>query len=243
VIGHAGHDEAKLNPAVPCLKTNRSLFSLKGQIQHKAEFIRQYVPADVKIHLIGHSIGGYISLELLKIDDISKRIHHCYLLFPTFEYMAASPNGKRYMKIVQRFFKPIYVMAKVLQYIPQILLIAAIRIVFFICSIPYEYVETTLIMLRPSVFSKIVYMSDCEMEEVLQADYETIEKNKRRLKFIYSLSDGWTPVVYYKRLRDRIVDVEAEITDKFEHSFTMQSSYDMGVFVTEWIQENRVRSD
>lgn len=51
------------------------------------EFIRKYIPADVKIHLVGHSIGAYISLQLFEFDDISERIHHCYLLFPTLEYM------------------------------------------------------------------------------------------------------------------------------------------------------------
>lgn len=53
----------------------------------QVEFIRNNIQPDVKIHLIGHSIGAYMALQLLKIDDISKQIQHCYALFPTIEYM------------------------------------------------------------------------------------------------------------------------------------------------------------
>lgn len=60
------------------------IFSLNDK---QVEFIRKYIPSDVKIYLVGHSIGAYMSLQLMKFDDISERIHHCYLLFPTLEYM------------------------------------------------------------------------------------------------------------------------------------------------------------
>lgn len=40
--------------------------TLQGQIQHKLAFIRQFVPPDVRIILIGHSIGCYMILHMLE---------------------------------------------------------------------------------------------------------------------------------------------------------------------------------
>lgn len=54
------------------------------------EFIRKHIPSDVKIYLVGHSIGAYCALKLLQVDDIASRIQHCYFLFPTVEYMVSS---------------------------------------------------------------------------------------------------------------------------------------------------------
>jgi predicted alpha/beta hydrolase family esterase len=66
---------------------------LEGQIRHKLTFIRDYLPKDVKLILIGHSIGCYMILKLL--DDLeSHQVLRCFMLFPTIERMAESPKGQ-----------------------------------------------------------------------------------------------------------------------------------------------------
>lgn len=100
--------------------------------------------------------------------------------------------------------------------------------------------DTSLMYIRPSVLSKIVYMADDEMERIKEPDYALIEKNKNRLTFLYSTTDGWTPITYYERLISRIPEVKAQITDKFEHAFVLKSSHNMGALVSEWIHQNSV---
>lgn len=51
------------------------------------EFITRYIPAHVKIHLIGHSFGSYVITQLLKNEEINKRIHKAYLLFPAIDHV------------------------------------------------------------------------------------------------------------------------------------------------------------
>lgn len=70
------------------------LFDLEGQIEHKVDFIHRYVPSDVKITLVGHSVGCYIILKMLKNKRISHEVHMSYLLFPAIERIGSSPNGK-----------------------------------------------------------------------------------------------------------------------------------------------------
>jgi hypothetical protein len=57
------------------------LFSFQEQIDHKIDFIRQELESvKVPIILVGHSIGSYISLELLK--KFSDKVVYCIGLYP-----------------------------------------------------------------------------------------------------------------------------------------------------------------
>nr|XP_015212636.1 PREDICTED: lipid droplet-associated hydrolase isoform X3 [Lepisosteus oculatus] len=70
----------------------KDVFGLNGQIEHKLAFLKQHVPRDVKLVLIGHSIGCYIILEMMKRDP-GLRVLKSVLLFPTIERMAHSPQA------------------------------------------------------------------------------------------------------------------------------------------------------
>lgn len=61
------------NRLMPNENNNTHLYDINGQIKNKKEFIRRFIPNGCKIHLLGHSVGGYMSLELLKDDDVSER--------------------------------------------------------------------------------------------------------------------------------------------------------------------------
>lgn len=71
----------------------------------QAEFIKQYVPEDAKLHLVGHSIGSWLIMNLMRDEEIAKRVEKCYLLFPTVEYMKETPNGKFLNKFVRYLLK------------------------------------------------------------------------------------------------------------------------------------------
>lgn len=202
----------------------------------QVEFIRNHIPADVKIHLVGHSIGGYISLKLLKFEDMSKRIHHCYLLFPTIEYMAETPNGRLYTSTVQKYFKIFYYLSVFVSYWPCLVRKAIVSIAFWIRSIPSDFMSTVLMYIRPSVISKVACMADSEMLEIHEPDYDLIEENKHRLTFLYSTTDEWTPITYYERLVERITDVKAHVSDKFDHAFVLKSSKTMGKYLYYFIK-------
>lgn len=70
-------------------------------IELQIEFIKRYIPEDARLHLIGHSIGSWIILNILKDESITKRVTKCYLLFPTIEHMATTKNGWFFTTIVR----------------------------------------------------------------------------------------------------------------------------------------------
>ncbi|CAH2231651.1 jg19470 [Pararge aegeria aegeria] len=63
VIGHAGHEES-------LDKKNKYLFNLKDQLEHKLDLIENHINKNSKIHLIGHSIGAWMIIELIHKQSI-----------------------------------------------------------------------------------------------------------------------------------------------------------------------------
>jgi alpha-beta hydrolase superfamily lysophospholipase len=65
LVGHAGHGAAKQN--------GNRLFTLDEQIQHKVDFIQQYLLAknkNTQLILVGHSIGAFICMKLFHKPDL-----------------------------------------------------------------------------------------------------------------------------------------------------------------------------
>ena len=120
-VSHFGHDFPKdpvLAREIPSLSDNRDLFTLKGQTQHKVDFIKEYVPKDTKVTLVGHSIGCRMILDALHALDEEghagvRMVKRAYMLFPTIERMYASPNGPIHWHLVRKilqdeFWYPIF---------------------------------------------------------------------------------------------------------------------------------------
>lgn len=93
-IDHAGHSGLETNTYI-----------LQQQIQHKLDYITQWIPKSTNLILIGHSIGAHIAIEVMKsLPDV--RVARSFLLFPTIERMAISPNGARLApKFDSKFFR------------------------------------------------------------------------------------------------------------------------------------------
>ncbi|XP_027623737.1 lipid droplet-associated hydrolase isoform X2 [Tupaia chinensis] len=71
VISHAGHilapkDKKILTSEDPSAQEIKDVYGLHGQVEHKLAFLRAHVPEEVKLVLIGHSVGCYFSLQILK---------------------------------------------------------------------------------------------------------------------------------------------------------------------------------
>ncbi len=96
---------------------------------HKMHFINQYVPKNVKLHLIGHSIGSKICIELLTrfTESGDHRQAYAYLLFPTLERMAQTPNGQRMWPILGPLRKPLVLAVSLIYRLPESWLTALIR--------------------------------------------------------------------------------------------------------------------
>ncbi|XP_023164862.2 lipid droplet-associated hydrolase [Drosophila hydei] len=242
VIGHAGHDdppEASIRE-VPQLSGNAELFNLKGQIDHKIDFIKRYVPRHVKIHLIGHSIGAWMILQLLKEPEIRNRIKKSYLLFPTVERMMESPNGWVFTKVAMPLYSVFgYVFFNSFNWLPAWIRIFLIQIYFWIFAIPNHFVGTALKYTKPSVAEKVVFLADDEMARVSVLQRDIIEENLHLLKFYYGTTDGWVPVKYYNQLKLVFPQVDAQLDNmNIAHAFVLRHSKPMANIVSNMIKQH-----
>lgn len=225
---------------MPQLTGNQELFNLDGQITHKIEFIKKYVPSHVKIHLIGHSIGAWMILQLLQDQNIRSRIKKCYMLFPTVERMMESPNGWTFTKIAMPLYSVFgYVFFTAFNSLPIWLRIFLIQIYFWIFSIPKQFTGTALKYSKPSVAEKVVFLADDEMARVRGLQRELIAENLPLLKFYYGTTDGWVPVSYYEQLKRDFPKVDAQLdSKKIDHAFVLRHSKPMATIVSNMIQQN-----
>ncbi|KAJ8713951.1 hypothetical protein PYW08_007571 [Mythimna loreyi] len=105
VVGHAGHDEIK--NAKEKYPRTWTLYNTEGQIEHKLDLLNNYFDKRAKLHVIGHSIGAWMLMELLhKNDHLIERLSSVNLLFPTLQKFAATKNGKlvnNFVKYLHKF--------------------------------------------------------------------------------------------------------------------------------------------
>lgn len=202
------------------------------------EFIRTYVPDDVKIHLIGHSIGAWMLLELLKDAEVKAKIQHCYMLFPTIERMAVSSNGFWFTKVVQPLWFVLRYVYVLFSKLPVVLQVFLLSIYFFIMGIPRTFLGTALKYSRLSITDKVLHLANDEMRLVRDADTTTIRANMNLLKFYYGASDGWAPTAYCEQLKTKVPGLDATIDIyNISHAFVLRSSVQMGRLVAGWITE------
>lgn len=133
--------------------------SLLGQISHKVKAvnaIRRIYPkqrpgkdesdgaeSDVKLVVIGHSVGAYIGLHAL--EQTRDDIDGLQLLFPTVMHIAKAPKAKTLPlllatnKLVQRFILPLPLF--IISMLPAFVLLSILR---FFTGMPASGLQTTL---------------------------------------------------------------------------------------------------
>lgn len=215
---------------------------MEAQVAHKVDFIEHYIPSHVKIHLIGHSIGCWMILQILKErSDIKGQIRKCYFLFPTIERMVESPNGWMFTTVVLTIYNVFGFFIDLFYRLPFFLKFLMVSIYFWCSSTPKHFIGTTLQYLRPTVLEKVVFLAKQEMDRVVDLDIDIVTENKDLLKLYYGATDGWVPVKYYEDLKKRVPGIDASLDEhQTAHAFVLKSSEQIAKIVGEMVQKNRV---
>ncbi|XP_076170526.1 lipid droplet associated hydrolase sturkopf isoform X1 [Ptiloglossa arizonensis] len=241
VIGHAGHVQPPNNllSTMPNDSTWYQHYSLMAQLEHKKEFIKKYVPEDAKLHLIGHSIGSWMVLNILKDNFISKRVTKCYLLFPTIEHMAKTRNGRFFTRVVSRIAFILIFLCWILSCLPHFIVVFLISAFSLLYGIPGKYNKAIQELLNPRSLKNVIKMADEEMEIVKERDDDILSKHVDKLWFYYGNCDDWTPAVYYKDMIATHPRINAEFCKHgYHHSFVLQSDKEIGQIVGDLINKS-----
>jgi len=227
--------------------TTCDYLSLDGQIQHKLAYISAFVPAGKSLILIGHSIGCYMILKMLSNDTVNslmqfctrRSVSKCYLLFPTIERLAQSPNGQFYMPLLKYFRWTIPLITLPLLFLPYQIKRFLIEKYFGSGQLPECTIEATVKLLSPSSCTNCVYLANTELDSVCNLDIETVGKNIERLCFYYGTNDAWCPTEYYQTMKSLFPSGEIHLCPHgIQHAFVLKNSEDMASVVSDWLHLN-----
>uniref|UniRef100_A0A3B4FB47 Lipid droplet-associated hydrolase n=1 Tax=Pundamilia nyererei TaxID=303518 RepID=A0A3B4FB47_9CICH len=201
------------------------VFGLDGQVEHKLAFLRNHVPRETSLVLIGHSIGCYIILEMMKRNP-ERKVLKALLLFPTIERMAQSPQGKVMTPVLCHMRYVVYLPLFLLSLLPDRLKVGLIRLIFNLCG------------LFPRA-ANAMYLGGQEMRKVLKRDDTTIGKHLDKLIFYYGATDHWCPVHYYHDIKRDFPLGDFKLCENgFRHAFVLDAGREVAEMVFEWIRED-----
>ncbi|RKP05738.1 hypothetical protein THASP1DRAFT_19419 [Thamnocephalis sphaerospora] len=197
-LSHLGHTTATGD--IPPEKR-----TLDAQIQHKIDcfdLLRTRFPANTRFVLVGHSVGTYISLQVLQARP-SHGIARVICLFPTLCNILDTPNG-RTMHVSSQGGQGGIGTGSVRYRGP------APRISFAVArrrcvgaSLLHAVLHRRQCPITPVVGRNCLVMSRHEMAEIKELQADLIEKHLDKLIFYYGVGDGWSPVEHYKDLISR----------------------------------------
>ncbi|CAH4031338.1 lipid droplet-associated hydrolase [Pieris brassicae] len=239
VIGQAGHEEISVKTTSENLTSDSNSFILNGQIAHKHDLISNYISKQSKLHLIGHSIGGWQIIELIdRNPELVSRISSVNLLFPTIQKMAESPNGRFLNLFLRRIHWLLLIFLKLLRILPYWINSYLIYLYLSWHSLPSHYYERIAKVIDPNVMEKVLILAFDEMDTVTNLNKDAIKNIKHLTNVIYSKTDNWAPLAYIDDLKiyePQICLVEMEVS----HAFVLKSSKLVAEKAARFIKDKR----
>lgn len=232
-VGHIGHAHDLPQP-----KDTRHL-SLESQVEaagYAQAALLEAFPG-VSLILVGHSIGGYIAMQLARDNT------HVSLVIgiqPTISHMAQTPNGK----LLRHFFKPPF---------PQILSVLGYILVVtlpFLLPILYRtWSKHSLTVLKnfltnPQCTLAAMTMAGDEMVHVMELDVKLLAHLRPRLHILYSHTDLWVGSNSDEVIRVLGEDNASRV--KFTpvpHAFCISHSVETALAILPWVNEVTMSSD
>ncbi|KAM6968649.1 lipid droplet-associated hydrolase [Tautogolabrus adspersus] len=239
-VSHAGHcvpPDSMDMIEDPSSAEEGDVFGLSGQIEHKLAFLRKHVPRETSLVLVGHSIGCYIILEMMKRDP-DLNILKAVMLFPTIERMAQTPQGKVMTPVLCQMRYVAYLPVFLLSLLPERLKTSLIKLVFSgIKSLDQTVVQPTVGLLSGDCAANAIYMGGQEMRKVLERDNITIKNNLGKLIFYYGAADHWCPVQYFHDIKQDFPHGDFRLCENgFRHAFVLDTGREVAKMVVEWIR-------
>ncbi|XP_011618241.2 lipid droplet-associated hydrolase [Takifugu rubripes] len=213
------------------------VFGLSGQVEHKLAFIRTHVPRGTTLVLVGHSIGCYIILEIMKRSPDLK-VMKSIMLFPTIERMAQTPQGRLLTPVLCYFRYLAYLPVFLLSLVPEGLKACLVRLLLGgIPSLDHTVIQPTVELLSGDCAANAMYMAGQEMEKVFERDNGTIRRHLGKLIFYYGATDHWCPAQYYYDIRKAFPHGDLRLCERgFRHAFVLDAGSDIARMVVQWIR-------
>lgn len=208
------------------VKRTRGSPTVNLQVDHKVDLIENHIPDDVEVILVGHSIGTYITTQMMKTAPNRKRFVYNFLLMPVLERMRETTGWKSIRTLI--FFRWIlYTIVFLMSLLRDDLLTELTNLMqpnLKKKSTPECCREALVSTAHLSVIRNIINMAKDEARQVALRDDTFLKTHIDRLTFIYCHNDKWSPLEYFRDLKRQHPTGDYHILDTISHDFVMDVS-------------------
>lgn len=240
VVSHAGHSPGcykdTSNPAFtdPSRGEETDWYSLENQIAHKLAFIEDEGKSRESLVLIGHSIGCWMILKMLRQLNPSK-ITRIFLLFPTVEKMRLTPNGQSRLSYLwsslRRPFTGLMWLSSRL--LPTFVKELVLSVHFHTTPSEHlQFISQGVMNIDEKSIYNILQMAKQEMSDVYDLPLAEIDENIDKIVFYYGVGDRWNVESCYPDMAARYPGKEVHLCQlNIQHAFIECSSDEMAEYV------------
>ena len=187
-------------------------FGLEAQIFHHLDYMVSVIKyfkkqywinlADLKVHLVGHSIGSYIALEVLNRSSLLRRLCSSIVLLMPFILWRNIPTSHKRNLRIGKFFAPVVkssasFMARAFKFLPR----AVRRSMLRLPILPHGGVSHLLIneLMTPRLVGNFFSMGVDEVSAISTQDehvlstLKSIVEDRINLLSVYTNDDVWAP--------------------------------------------------
>lgn len=235
-VSHKGHSKNyHENDA-----SDTTLYSLEDQIQHKVDCIDTLIKEngpETNFVLVAHSIGSYISAEVLKRRP-RHNISRIIALFPALKDIAITPNGVNITRMVNT--------------IPPVAFGVAGSLVSYLAPPLRQFLVKTATgqsgdglqvtahqLMHSSVLKNVVTMAKYEMELVKGLDHEFFDAHMDKFILYYSENDKWAPKDHYDYMMHHFPKGNIHLCpENIPHAFCLETKHVeyMAQRVSKWVK-------
>ncbi|PFH54827.1 hypothetical protein AMATHDRAFT_134848 [Amanita thiersii Skay4041] len=181
---HIGHSP-QLDQQHSSQYTNYSLTTQVESALQAFDAITSFLEQPAKIVIIGHSVGAWIALQVLK--HRFPNIKAVFLLFPTITHISQTPNGVW----LSHFFTPLpRYLISTLSHFTRLIPHMFLSMIFGSWPAPHILALRTLLNSPQSIRAAMTMAHD-EMHNIVDLDVELLKKHRELLYFYFAEKDDW----------------------------------------------------
>jgi len=213
-------------------KDGRDWYSLEDQVEHKVTYIRENVNNNTPIVLVGHSIGCYMIMQMLK-QLAPHMVKQVLFLFPTIEGMSNSSHG-RHLSVISWFRLLILFVVWLVSCLPKSIHTWIMKMYFH--NSPRDHidytVEAAVNLVNPSCVNNCFRMANQELSVVNKLNTELLDAHVKKISFYYGATDHWVPPNAYVDMRRRYPGKDiVQCTSGYHHAFVLTESNEIAQYV------------
>ena len=240
VLSHAGHSPG-VSRVVPSsahseqsASDNRDWYNLEEQIAHKLAYLRDSAEDRDSLYFIGHSIGCYFILEMLR-ELNPERVKKVFFLFPGIEKLGQTPRGQSIAPLLTTWRGLFTALVWLGSSFPEWFRHFVLNRHFH--STPEAHREHMIrgtMNIDSTSIHNILCMAEQEMKEVVTPPFEVIDANIGKIVFYYGREDHWNMESSYSDMAGRYPKGDINLCSKgCSHAFVEEHSDEMAEFVFE----------